>query len=58
MADAADSKSAGGDIVRVQVPPSAFFNKNSQTFGKKGLGVFRFIIIKRKKKIEKTTFFL
>lgn len=24
MADAADSKSAGGDIVRVQVPPSAF----------------------------------
>ncbi len=23
MADAADSKSAGGDIVRVQVPPSA-----------------------------------
>lgn len=24
MADAADSKSAGGDPVRVQVPPSAF----------------------------------
>lgn len=26
MADAADSKSAGGDIVWVQVPPSAFFH--------------------------------
>ena len=26
MADAADSKSAGGNIVRVQVPPSAFSN--------------------------------
>ena len=26
MADAADSKSAGGDIVRVQVPPSALAN--------------------------------
>ena len=25
MADAADSKSAGGDIVRVQVPPSALY---------------------------------
>ena len=24
MADAADSKSAGGDLVRVRVPPSAF----------------------------------
>ena len=27
MADAADSKSAGGNIVWVQVPPSALFMK-------------------------------
>ena len=29
MADAADSKSAGGDIVWVQVPPSAFEKKEA-----------------------------
>lgn len=36
MADAADSKSAGGNIVRVQVPPSALESvdaKGSCTFG-------------------------
>ena len=46
MADAADSKSAGGDIVRVQVPPSASIIKKVQPVPESGgLSFFSFIPI-------------
>lgn len=42
MADAQDSKSCGGDLVWVQVPPSAF-NRASKALKIKGFEAFLFV---------------
>ncbi len=52
MADAADSKSAGGDIVRVQVPPSALKPETDPDTDRIGLVFGLFFCARKDKKAD------